>query len=322
MKTFLFTAMLLFLIADIQAQDKGKIIFSKDPIDPAQPTALTNEFKAGDHIYAVALLPTTINEYYTNPEDRKKLDLEVFIYTLKSPTAKLMFGEAQDRIEQLEYSAMIVSGTIKENKYLVIDIVPDPKTTQAYKTPEILFKEFGKKFEGPAKYAKALAQLESGKNKLRFVLKVNYNTAAEGILTISGDSFDIYKQFAQEFNSMAANSGADSEEMPKAMMHDAAMEAQMLAALKNSKDWANDRFKAASIVKLVISDKDWYIRRHEISGAILHRYIRASVAIKSTDGTCGYYAITYQEDYVGGKFQPMRYDGASDRHAINCNNIK
>ena len=319
MKTFTVTAILLFITAGIQAQDIGEIIFSKVPIDPAQPTALTNEFKAGDHIYAVALLPKAINEYYENPEDRKKLDLEVFIYTLKPSLYSYM---PDDRIEQLEYSDMVVSGTIRENKYLVIDLVPDPKTTQAYKTKEIFFKEFGKKFEGPAKYSKALAQLEAGDNKLRILLRVNYNKAAEGILTISGDSFDVYKQFAQDFNNIAANAGADSEQMPKAMMHDAALEAQMLAALKKSKDWANDRFKAANIVKLVISDHDWYIRRHEISGVILHRYIRASVAIKSKDGTCGYYAITYQEDYVGGKFQPMRYDGASDRHAINCNNIK
>ena len=319
MKTFTVTAILLFITAGIQAQDIGEIIFSKVPIDPEQPTALTNEFKAGDHIYAVALLPKAINEYYENPEDRKKLDLEVFIYTLKPSLYSYM---PDDRIEQLEYSDMVVSGTIRENKYLVIDLVPDPKTTQAYKTKEIFFKEFGKKFEGPAKYSKALAQLEAGDNKLRILLRVNYNKAAEGILTISGDSFDVYKQFAQDFNNIAANAGADSEQMPKAMMHDAALEAQMLAALKKSKDWANDRFKAANIVKLVISDHDWYIRRHEISGVILHRYIRASVAIKSKDGTCGYYAITYQEDYVGGKFQPMRYDGASDRHAINCNNIK
>ena len=98
--------------------------------------------------------------------------------------------------------------------------------------------------------------------------------------------------------------------------------AQMLAALKKSNDWNSGWFKATEVVKLVISDPEWYVRRHEISGAILHRYIRAAVAMKSEDGTCGYRFITYQEDYIGGKFQPMKYDGASDRHAINCNNIK
>jgi hypothetical protein len=302
---------------NIQAQNEGKIIFSKDPIDPAQPTAITDQFKAGDHIYAVAYMPKAISKYYSG--EKGKVNLEIFIYTLKPP---LYAYQQDDREEQLIYSDMFVSGSIKENKYLVIDIVPDSKTTQAYKTAEITYKEFGKKFNGPAKFAEALSQLESGENKLKIVLNVNYDMAAEGKLAVSGDGFDAYKQMAQELNGVAANAGADSEKMPEALMHDATAEAQMLAALKKSKDWANDRFKVAEILKLVISDRDWYIRRHEISGAILHRYIRAAVAMKSQDGTCGYYFITFQEDYIGGKFQPMKYDGASDRHAINCNNIK
>lgn len=319
MKTFLFTAFLLLLMENIIAQNEGKIIFSKDPIDPAQPSAIADQFKAGDPIYAVAFLPKAISKFYNNANEKGKLNLEVFIYTVKPP---LYSYQTDDREEQLVYCDMFVSGSIKDNKYLVIDLVPDPKTTQAYKTPEITYKEFGKKFDGPAKFAEAISQLEAGDNKLKIVLNVNYNIAAEGMLTISGDGFDGYKQMAEELNSVAANAGADSEIMPKAMMHDAATEAKMLAALKKSNDWNTGWFKATDVVKLVISDRDWYVRRHEISGAILHRYIRAAVAMKSQDGTCGYYFITYQEDYIGGKFQPMKYDGASDRHAINCNNIK
>ena len=319
MKTFLFTAILLLLMENIQAQNEGQIIFSKNPIDPAQPTALTDQFTAGDHIYAVAFLPKTISEFYKNSGEKGKVNLEVFIYTLKPP---LYSYQTDDREEQLIYCDMFVSGSLKENKYLVIDLVPDPKTTLAYKTPEIIYKEFGKKFDGPAKFAEAISQLEAGDNKLKIVLNANYDIAAEGKLTISGDGFDAYKQMALDLNSIAANAGADSEQMPKAMMHDATAEAQMLAALKKSNDWNSGWFKATEVVKLVISDPEWYVRRHEISGAILHRYIRAAVAMKSEDGTCGYRFITYQEDYIGGKFQPMKYDGASDRHAINCNNIK
>jgi len=319
MKAFLFTAILFILMENIQAQNEGKIIFSKTPIDPAQPTAITDKFQAGDPIYAVAYLPQTISQFYANSGERGKVDLEIFIYTLKPP---LYEYQQDDREEQLTVSNMWVSGSIKENKYLLIDLVPDPKTTKAYKNPEITYKEFGKKFDGPAKFAEALSQLESGENKLKIVLNVYYNIAAEGRLTISGDGFDTYKPLADALNNAAANAGADSEQMPKALMHDATAEAQMLAALKKSNDWANGWFKATDVLKLVISDPEWYIRRHEISGTILHRYIRAAVAMKSQDGSCGYYFVTYQEDYIGGKFQPMKYDGASDRHAINCSNIK
>jgi len=44
--------------------------------------------------------------------------------------------------------------------------------------------------------------------------------------------------------------------------------------------------------------------------------------VKDNDGKCYYYPlVTFQEDYVGGSFQPLRYDGAGDRVAIICENV-
>lgn len=314
----LITALLWTIQLMTFAQQPGEIVFSSSPIDPLNPTALKTDFKAGDHIYAVAFLPQTVTEYYSNDSPEKKVNLEVFIYSVKPP---LYSYQKEDREEQLTYVNLIVSGSIKANKYLVIDIVPDPETTEAYTNPEISYKKFGTKYDGPVNFAEALAQLESGDNKLKVVVNCYYNFAAKGYLNITGDSFEVYNMLAQQLNNAAANAGAKNARLPKAEKSDAAMEKQMIAALKNSNDWKNGRFNATEVLKIAIHDKDWYVRRHEISGAILHRYIRAAIAVKDKSGQCAYYIVTFQEDYISGKFQPMKYDGAGDRYAINCENL-
>lgn len=300
------------------AQKPGEIIFSSSPIDPLKPVSLKTNFSAGEHIYAVAYLPQTVNAYYSHESAAKKVNLEVFIYTVKPP---LYDYQKQDREEQLTYANLIVSGNIKANNYVVIDIVPDPETTEAYGNDEITYKEFGKKFDGPANFAEALAKLEPGDNKLKIMLNCYYNQAATGILTLSGNNFEVYNQLALQLNNTAANAGAKNARMPKAEKSDPALESRMIAALKNSNDWKNGRFDATEVLRTAIYDKDWHIRRHEISGAILHRYIRAAIAVKGKSGQCAYYIVTFQEDYVGGKFQPLKYDGAGDRYAINCENV-
>jgi len=316
-KTLLFILFWSFHLLSY-AQKPGEIIFSSSPIDPLNPVALKTNFAAGEHIYAVAYLPQTVNAYYSHESPEKKVNLEVFIYTVKPP---LYDYQKQDREEQLTYANLIVSGSIKANNYVVIDIVPDPKTTEAYGNEEITYKEFGKKFDGPANFAEALSKLESGDNKLKIVLNCYYNQAATGNLTLSGNSFEAYNQLALQLNTTAANAGAKNARLPKSEKSDPALESRMIAALKNSNDWKNGRFDAAEVLRIAIYDKDWYIRRHEISGAILHRYIRAAIAVKGKGGQCAYYIMTFQEDYVGGKFQPLKYDGAGDRYAMNCENV-
>ena len=46
-------------VAQLPAEP-GNVVFSASPIDPASPAGLQTEFKAGDHLYAVAYLPQTL----------------------------------------------------------------------------------------------------------------------------------------------------------------------------------------------------------------------------------------------------------------------
>ncbi len=298
------------------AQNAGEIIFSSSPIDPLQPAEMKTGFKAGDPIYAVAYLPSTVQEIY-KAKAEAKLEVEVFIYELKPP----LYSYQEPSEEQLTFGSMWVSGNALKNKFLVIDLVPLPDNTNAYGTPEITYKEFGKKFDGPVNYAENLAKLTSGDHELKILVRCYYNDAASGKLKISGNDFSVYNKSSEELNLAAQNAGAKNAMFPQAKMKDAATESRMIAALKNSNDWKSGWLNATEVLKIAIVDADWYIRRSEITGAILHRYIRAAIAFKTKEGTCAYFQATFQEDYVSGKFQPLKYDGAGDRNPINCENL-
>ena len=216
---------------------------------------------------------------------------------------------------------MWISGTVKDNKYLVVDITPDPAKTSAYGGKEIIYKKFGNKYEGPVNFAETLGKLAPGEHKLKVVVNCYYAPVASGEFTLTGDNFSFYTTLAEQLNNTAASAGAASAEFPKAVATDPARVTRMIAALKNSNDWKNGRFDATEILKTVIT-YDWEIRRHEISGTILHRYCIAAVAVKTKSGECAYYKVTFQEDYAGGNFQPLRYDGAGDKVVLKCEKLK
>jgi len=68
--------------------------------------------------------------------------------------------------------------------------------------------------------------------------------------------------------------------MPKSDLIDKKLEAaEMITAFKASQT-CQDRLKG-QILRVIIIDPDWMIRRNQLTGVILHRYIRAAIAVKT-----------------------------------------
>jgi hypothetical protein len=305
------------VINGLYAQKAGEIIFSSSPINPDQPTGLKSAFNAGDKLYAVAYLPKKVIDMYSNNLQNPKLEVEVFIYEVKPP----LYSYQDSMQEQLTFASMWVSGKVLNNKYLVVDLVPYPEQTTAYGSKEISYMEFGKTFEGPVNFSVALGKLAAGEHKLRILVKCYYNDAAHGIIKISGNDFSEYNKLAEELKTTAQSAVAKNTFLPDALMKNAATEAKMIAALKNSNDWKSGWIGGTEVLKIAIMDADWYIRRNDFTGVILHRYIRAAISFKTKDNKCAYRQVTFQEDYVGGKFQPLRYDGGGDKIMMDCRNL-
>lgn len=307
----------LVLMETLSAQNPGQILFSSAPIDPSNPLGLKNEFAAGDKIYAVAFLPDAVKKLYQNQSADATLQVEVFIYEVVPP----LYDYQEPMDNQLTFAEMWIKGSVKENKFLVIDLVPDPLKTTAYGGTEIIYKSFGKKFEGPVAFAEALGNLSSGSHKLKIVVNCYYAPVASGEFTMDGGDYEVYTTLSQQLNEAAANAATADAEFPKAVMSDPARETRMVAALKNSNDWKSGFIDGTEVIKTAIT-YDWEIRHHEISGAILHRYCIAAIAFKTKSGGCAYRKVTFQEDYVGGKFQPLHYDGAGDKVNMSCDKLK
>ena len=312
----LLVALVLVVSHPAEAQKPGEIVFSTTMINPASPAGLTKAFKAGDPIYSVAYVSAPFGKLANSP-NAKKIELGVFLYIIQKP--KYDYQQPQEM--QMAYSALNISGAAVQATSLPVDIVPVPGKMTAYGTAEQSYKKFGAKFDGPVIYAEELSKVEAGKQTIRVKLQCNYATVAEGEFTIEGSDFSVYAHKSEQVNNAAAGIATAGATMPKAAMTDKALEAEMISALKASQTY-KDRMQG-TIVKLVIVDPEWYIRRHELTGAILHRYIRAAVAIKNSSGKCTVWPlVTFQQDYVGNKFQKSRFDGVGDPYTIPCESIK
>jgi hypothetical protein len=293
-------------ISKAETGKPGTIFFSKAPIDPLNPQNLTNQFKAGDFIYGIAWLDETFRELLENSNLRK-----------------LQF-QIKYKIDYFRTTTGYLNGEILGNNYLAFEIIPDPATAISYTSDFFEYSKYPNPAacEGPILIANDFLELEPGKNQIEFVLNFNYKDYASGSLTIEGNNFNVYNGIMRSLISGADEKALADARMPQAKMKDAKTEASMLEAFRNSNDWKTGRIKATESLRLVIIDADWTNRYHPISGAIIHRYIRSAIAVKDKDDKCYYYPlVTFQEDYVGGKFQPLKYDGAGDRLPIQCGNV-
>ncbi len=307
---------LVFIPMNSFAQESGEIVFSKTLIDAANPGGLTDQFQAGDHIYSMAFLGKSLLEII-GKDTAKSVPVEVFIYDLKAPE----YDYQEPSEMQLETGALIVSGSALQTPYLPIDILPSTQALTAYVSEELMYKKYGPTFYGPIKYADRMSQLEAGEHTIIVRLKCNYNVVAEGTFVMTGDDYAAYKTLSAELHEFATSEKTKQAVMPKSARSDTALEEEMKAAFTASQTY-KDRVKG-EILRVVIIDPDWMIRRDKLTNAILHRYIRAAIAVKDNDGTCTVWQlVTFQQDYVSDAFQATHFDGIGDPYKIPCENVK
>jgi len=292
---------ILFFTGQIlNAQSPGTIVFSKSPINPANPTDLTTSFKTGDYIYGVAYFTKSVKEQCKGriPKTATKEMVEILVYL-------------NNRYKNSMHATL--KNELFDSKIFVLDIAPQPAKMTAYTNPNLSWKMYGQTKEGPMLFSQMLAGLDEGQTKVRIEIKACYAVIASGEFTIEGSNFDFYEQLKGGIQNVETRTVL----MPKAKRKDPALEKAMKALLEAS---SNSAWQG-QIKKVVIIDRDWFIVRHKLTGAILHRYIRAAVAVKRKDGCWLYHLVTFKQNYVGNKFGKIFWDGAGDRVKIPCGNI-
>ncbi len=281
---------------------EGEIVFSKSPFDPkTKKPNLTNTFKASDNIYATISLKES---FETLAKGSSKIHVEVKCY---------LDGKGENRGG---FSIAVTKDALKK-KVLVMGVAPAPDKMKCYDDPNVIYqKQFDKygKRGGPMQLTKMLSTLPAGKHTIKLVL-YRYKVLAEGEFTIEGKNFK--KPYEKLFKALEAEK-TKSVQMAKPKMKDAKLEAAMVEALKASHVKAA---KEGEILKVVIIDPDWHLRRHKISGKILFRYIRTEVALKEKSGPCWQWRFVFKQEYIGDKFQKTKLHGIGDRKKIPLKNV-
>ena len=274
--------------------NRGTIVFSRSPIDPDNPSNLTGQFEAGDHIYGLIRTTRPWSVIYN-----KESDAEVMV------NVKLDGEKIHAQFVKLKKSELM------GRQYLVFEVAPDPDKMTAYSDPD---REYGFSTattrQGPNELTYHLGQLGPGQHQMEFDVTYFGTVWSAGGFTIAGDDFkgyaDLHKQIAE--------SVAQAVTLPAARMTNKSLETEMQALLKNA-GWEN-------IHRLNIVDKDWWIDR--ISGGdspVKSRHIAAAALAKDGDGY--YYKVCtfYQDKLLTGGFGALYLSHQGDRVPVPEANI-
>lgn len=106
--------------------------------------------------------------------------------------------------------------------------------------------------------------------------------------------------------------------LPKAGMNNPALENQMLATMQKLPGW-NEKF-----TKAVITSSSWNIKKNELTGAILYRYIGVIGVCNDSQGKCYTQEFTFRQDYSGaGNYESAaKYNSYGGKREINCDKAK
>jgi len=278
------------------ASSGGGGVFSKGPIDPGNPTNLTNSFKAGDNIYGLLQGKKTWRELY-KATGKNELGLLVFFYI--------------DGQKKTNMYVNLRSPQSIDSKYLVLDVAPSPEMMVNYKDPGILFTESrGLRF-GPMMFTKELSQLSPGKHTIRFEVKNYGEDLSTGEFQIEGSDFSVYAALHDKIRS----EDTGRRTMPAPGMTNKELEKEMTALLKNA-GWPE-------VVRIVIKDKDWWLDRASGGNSpIVSRHIDAAAAARDNDGSYYYRIVTFQQmKRIDGSFGKLEISFTGDKVPIPKDNI-
>lgn len=287
-------ALMLGSAAPAALPDAG-VYFSKTPIDPNNPASLSKSFQAGDPIYGLMVVDKTWRELYGG-----KTEIPVMV---------VMAIDGQD---MLEYQYITIKGPLVNNRFMVLDVAPEPGRMTAYKDPNMVFGEGkGNRKIGPIGFTFRLGELGTGTHTVQIYVRDFGTKHAEGSFTIQGSNYAYYAGLNQKY----LNADAQAATLPPAKMTDKQMEAAMRKLLLNA-GWPG-------VYRIHIVDKDWWYDRHSGGDSpIVGRHIAAAALYKDTDGKYCYRLCTFeQRKLITGGFGALELTDQGRKIPIPAENI-
>lgn len=274
--------------------NKGEIVFSREPIDPENPSNLTRQFDAGDNIYGLIRTTKPWSSIYKNES-----------------SADVMVNVKLDGKKIHAQFVKLRNPELLARQVLIFEVAPDPDKMTAYDDPD---REYGSSTatlrQGPNELTHHLAQLGPGQHTMEFDVAYFGTVWSAGSFTITGDDFrryaDLHEQIAERVSQAVT--------LPAAKMTNKSMVAEMRSLLENA-GWED-------IHRINIVDKDWWINR--VSGGdspVKSRHMAAAALAKDGDGY--YYKVCtfHQDKLLTGGFGELYLSHQGDRVPIPEANI-
>jgi len=272
----------------------GEIVFSTQPIDPDNPSNLSTQFTAGDHIYGLIRTTKPWAEIYG-----------------KQSSADVMVNVTLDGEKIHAQFVKLKTPELTAQQFLVFEVAPDPARMTAYSDPG---REYGSSTatlrQGPNELTHHLAQLDPGQHSMSFDVTYFGTVWSAGSFTISGDDFRKYAALHEQI----AEGVAGSVTLPAAAMTNQSLAAEMQSLLENA-GWED-------IHRINIVDKDWWTDR--VAGgdsAVQSRHIAAAALARDDEGY--YYKVCtfHQDKLITGGFGELYLSHQGDRVPVPEANI-
>ncbi|MFZ1307064.1 MAG: hypothetical protein WAR80_14565 [Ferruginibacter sp.] len=289
-----------FYTSDFHKEHLNSIVWSTKPLvigkESEMSSVIKKDFKTGDYIYGTAYLGINAKDAMNG-----NTDLRVRI---RVDGATAIWGG------DLSYIELPVA--VQGKSYIQFALLPDaqwlkdnyaPYLAEENWTLSYLMDELAR--SGDVSH-EITCELIFPTSKIRDV-KSKFS------LDLGGGSTAI-KTLATKLH----NELMGSRQLPKAGMSNPALERQMLSVMEKLPGW-NEKFN-----KAIITSSAWSIKKNELTGAILYRYIGVVGTCKNADGTCFTQEFTFRQDYAGGGNYEgtAKYNSYGGKREIGCDKVK
>lgn len=284
--------------SDFHKQNVGKIVWSNKPLvigkENEMAANIKTEFKSGEAIFGTIYLGNKASQLM-NGNDRIRVVIRV-------DNGTAIWGG--------DLSNIIIPLASQDKTYIQFALLPNDAWFSSNYAPYIERENWTYSY-----FLDELARAGDISHEItcEFKFPTNIQPDIEGTLTLdlNAGSASIKTLATKLHDQLMA-----SRTLPKAGMSNAAMEQQMVAAANNL-GWKNKFLKA------IITSSSWAIKKNELTGAILYRYVNAVCTTKEYDGKCYYQEFSFRQDYTGGGYSStIKYNSYGSKRELGCDKIK
>ncbi len=289
-----------FFTSDFHKQHLNSIVWSTKPLvigkETEMATSIKNDFKSGEYIYGTAYLGINAKDAM-NGNDNLRVRIRV------DGSTAIWGGD-------LSYIELPVSTQGKS--YIQFALLPDAQWFKDNYAPYLAEENWTLSYlmDELARSGDVSHEITC---ELIFPTSKIDDVKSKFSLDLGGGSAAIKALATKLHNELMA-----SRQLPKAGMSNPALEKQMLAVMEKLPGW-NEKFN-----KAIITSSSWSIKKNELTGVILYRYIGVVGTCKNAEGTCFTQEFTFRQDYTGGgNYESTpKYNSYGGKREIGCDKIK